>query len=298
MRFRPFLRLRRQPLHASAIAFALFVAGSLQAPAARADATCISAYEQAQTLRKDGRLVMAKGQAAICARDACPALLTKDCTRWIGEIDAITPSVFFDIRTPAGTERSDVQVKIDGAAVEKLDPKTPLALDPGSHAFVFEASGGPPVERTLVLREGEKRRRIAVTVAAPPAQDVAAGPSRPIPVGFWVFGGASVAALATAAVFAVDGLGKKSDLEGCKPGCSSSDVNAMSTSFTIADVALGAGIVAGLAATYVFLTRPAADERRSASSVVVIPPPGRGVAAQPFVSPLQGGGAFGVRATF
>jgi hypothetical protein len=76
-----------------------------------------------------------------------------------------------------------------------------------------------------------------------------------------VFGGASVLALGVAAVLTADGLSRKDDLESCRPRCAADEVDAMSARFTMADVALGAGIMAGAAALYLFLTRPVVAER-------------------------------------
>ena len=132
-----------------------------------------------------------------------------------------------------------------------------MPLEPGSHTFVFEVEGAAPVERALVLKAGEKSRKVTVTLAAQAAEAPSGG--RPVPIGVWIFGGVTVVALATSAVFAIDGLGKKSDLDKCKPHCAPSDVDAMSSSFTFADVALGAGVMAGAAAVYLFLTRPSAE---------------------------------------
>ena len=267
---------------APAIATALVLASGL----ARADATCISAYEQTQTLRKDGKPLAAKAQAAVCARESCPALLVKDCTKWLNELDAAIPTVVLDPRTPAGGLRTDVRVKVDGMIVsEKLDPK-PLAVEPGSHSFVFEADGATPAERTILLRDGEKNKKVSVTMT--PAGDASA---RPIPLGVWIFGGASLVALATSAVFALDGLGKKSDLESCKPRCSSSDVDAMSSSFTLADVALGAGVMAGAAAVYLFLTRPPAEATAVTAGAAHVRP-------APYATPLTGGAAVGLSGRF
>ena len=274
---------------AASVALALL----LTAPAARADASCISAYEQTQTLRKDGKPLASKTQAAICSRESCPALLTKDCTKWLAELEAVIPTVVVDARTSAGAPRTDVRVKIDGAPApssgDKLDGK-PIQLEPGAHTFVFETDGAPPVERTLVLKEGEKNKKLTVTFAGPPSDgaEPQSAPSRPVPLGVWIFGGASIVALATSAAFAIDGLGKKSDLDACKPRCAGSDVDAMSSSFTLADVALGAGVMAGAAAVYLFLTRPSVDSHESSARA----------RATPFARPLPGGGAFGVTARF
>lgn len=254
---------------------------------AHADPACITAYEQTQTLRKDGKPVAAKAQAAICARAECPALLTKDCTKWLSELEGVIPSLVLDARTPAGALRPDTRVKMDGAVlVEKLDGK-PVPVEPGSHVLVFEAEGAAPVERTVVVKEGEKNKKVSVSVA--PAPESSAD-GRAVPLGVWIFGGASVVAFATSAVFAIDGFGKKSDLEECKPRCASGDVDAMSSSFTVADVALGAGIVAGAAALYLYFTRPPAEAAQPSTAAVARP--------VPFAAPLHGGGAVGLTTRF
>jgi hypothetical protein len=275
-----------------AVAHALLLAVLLGAPAARADATCITAYEQTQTLRKDGKPLASKVQAAICSRESCPALLTKDCTKWLTELEADIPTVVLDPRTPAGALRTDVHVKLDGAPLnEKIDGK-PVPLEPGSHTFVFEVEGAAPVERALVLKAGEKNRKVTVTLAAAAPGEGAKSADRPVPIGVWIFGGATVVALATSAVFAIDGLGKKSDLDKCKPRCAASDVDAMSSSFTLADVALGAGGMAGAAAVYLFLTRPSAESSTASAAASAR------ARTTPFAAPLPGGGAVGVTAVF
>ena len=181
--------------------------------------------------------------------------------------------------------RADVRVKIDGTTVtEKIDAK-PVPIEPGSH--VFEAEGSAPAERTVVLKDGEKNKKVTVTLAAA-AEARAEG--RPIPLGVWIFGGASVVALATSAVFAIDGFSKKSDLEDCKPRCVGGDVDAMSSSFNIADVALGAGIGAGAAALYLFLTRPGSEKAQPSGTALARP--------TPYAAPLPGGGAVGLTARF
>lgn len=236
------------------VALLVLAASAPSVASAEPKDACITAYEQTQTLRKDGKLVSARSQAEICARDTCPALLTKDCARWMTELDASTPSVVFEARSATGTMLSDVRVSVDGVVLaSRLDGK-PVAIDPGKHVFHFESGGAVSDERVLV-REGEKNRHVRVTLAANPEEAHAAG-ARPIPMGVWIFGGASVVALGVSAAFALDGFAKKGSLEDCKPRCAPSDVDAMSASFTVADVALGAGIMAAAAAAYVFFTRP------------------------------------------
>jgi hypothetical protein len=216
---------------------------------AQAKDPCITAYEQAQTLRKDGKFIDAREQAQLCARDACPAILVKDCTRWIGDLDASTGSVVCEAKTASGKELTDVRVTIDGNVVTSRLDGRPIPVDPGKHAIHFERRG-MTFDETVLVREGEKNRRITATFSEAPAE------SKGLPAGFWIFGGVSIVALGTATIFALDGMAKKDDLEACKPRCAPSDVDAMSASFTVADVALGAGVVAVAATVYVLLSRP------------------------------------------
>jgi len=227
---------------------------------------CISAYEQTQTLKKDGHVLAAKAQAAVCAREGCPALLAKDCTRWLAELEHSTPSVVLDPHSSSGAELVDVRVKVDGTPlVDRIDGKA-VPVDPGSHTFRFEPAEGAPYERVVVVREGEKNRRITVTL-----ESAAAKAARPVPTGVWIFGGVSLVALGAATVFTIDGLSRKSDLDACKPRCNADDVDAMSTRFTMADFALGAGVAAGAAAVYLFVTRPSGAEKAERTSAAALP---------------------------
>lgn len=225
---------------------------------AQAKDPCIAAYEQAQTLRKDGKFIEAREQAQICARDTCPAILVKDCARWFGDLDASTGSVLFEAKTTSGKPLTDVRVTIDGSVVTSRLDGHPIPVDPGKHSFHFER-GAATYEETALVREGEKNRRITATF--PETSGETKGP----PAGSWIFGGVSILALGTATFFAFDGLSKKDDLEACKPRCAASDVDAMSASFTVADVALGAGVVAVAATVYLLLSR-SGDARDAASS--------------------------------
>ena len=214
----------------------------------------------------------------------------------MAELDALIPTVVLDARTPSGAPRTDVRVKVDGAPLADNIEK-PIALEPGPHTFVVEADGAAPVEWRLMLGEGEKNKKLTVTLAAlsETGESKSAGASRPVPIGVWVFGGASIIALATSAVFTIDGLGKKSDLDACKPRCAASDVDAMSSSFTFADVALGAGVMAGAAAVYLFLTRPSVASGESNATTAATSARSR---TTPFAAPLPGGGTVGVTALF
>ena len=231
------------------------------------DDPCISAYTHVQMLRKDGKTVSARAQAAICAQASCNAILAKDCTRWLAELEAIAPSIVLDVKGPNGVELVDVRVTMDGEPLaNRIDGKA-IEIDPGTHTFTFESRGYASFEKSILVREGEKGRKLSVALA----KGAAIPPSRPVPLGAYVFGGASVLALGVAGVFALDGLSRKSDLDACRPRCAPDEVDAMTARFTLADVALGAGVMAGAAAIYLFVTRPVASAASDRPKIGTMP---------------------------
>jgi hypothetical protein len=54
-----------------------------------------------------------------------------------------------------------VLLSVDGGPAGSV-PVIALALNPGQHVFRFEVAGKPGVEREVVLREGEKEKRVSV----------------------------------------------------------------------------------------------------------------------------------------
>ncbi len=221
--------------------------------------TCIQAYEQTQNLRRSGKLRDARTEAAKCAAESCPAVLARDCTKWLGEIDQSIPTVVFEVKSAAGDELTNVKVTVDGKPlVDKLDGKS-VAIDVGQHVFRFEGGDGksPPVEQKAVVHEGEKNKKISVTLGSKTAATTPpAGGERPIPPMAFVFGGVGIVSLGVGTFFAVSGSSKESDLDACKPSCSADRVNSVSTSYAFADVLFTAGVVSLVAAAYIYLARP------------------------------------------
>jgi hypothetical protein len=146
------------------------------APAARADVTksqCIEANTSAQSLRREGKLSEARAALAVCSDAQCPALVRDDCTRQLDVIAQEQPTVVFDAKDGAGADLSAVRVTVDGRALTDHLDGTALPLDAGTHVFVFEAAGVPATTVTLVIKVGETRRRVDVTLAVPGARPAA-----------------------------------------------------------------------------------------------------------------------------
>ena len=234
------------------------------------DNTCIQSYEQTQTLRRAGKLREARAEAAKCAAETCPAVLAKDCTKWLSEIDQSIPTVVFEVKSASGEELTNVRVLEDGNVLaEKLDGKS-VTLDVGPHTFRFESTEGKglPNEQKMVIHEGDKNRKISVTLASPASvkSTPAEKPERPIPIATYVFGGAAIVSLGVGTVFALGGASKESDLDACRPACSADAVNDASTSYAVADILLTAGVVSAIAAATIFVTRPTVSARAAAAT--------------------------------
>jgi len=252
----------------------MFLAPSLGVPALPATAKdarqdCVDAHLRTQRERRTGQLRAARDDASSCGTAACPPLIAGDCADWKRELDAILPSVVLEARTPDGREAVDVRVTMDGKPLlERLDGAA-HDVDPGPHSFRFELGGKATVVQTVVLREGEQRRRIRADFAAAPSPPPRAPEpaTRPIPTLTYVLAGAGVAALGGFIGLGLYGNARKSDLETCGPTksrpstCSRDDVDATRRVYILADVSLGISVVALGAALAVYLARPAASRQ-------------------------------------
>jgi hypothetical protein len=231
---------------------------------------CAAAYEETQSLQKDGKFKDARAKALFCSQDACPAAVKVDCSKWLGEIEASLPTVVFSVIGPDGQETASARVVMDGQPLADRTDGKAVAVDPGEHRFRFDLPGSKAIERTLVLREGEKLRKIDASFTAakqevnepPPAgspgKPAEQGPGAPVvPI---LVGALGVAAIGVGATFGALGLAEKGDLEkSCAPGCTDDRVDSVRTKLLAADIGVAAGAVAlGTAVIVYLVTRPSA----------------------------------------
>lgn len=263
---------------AAGLAAAFAVLGA--SASARADATdaCISASDEGQTLRDHGELITARERFVTCSRESCPRLVRTDCASWLADVDGRIPSVVLSATDPAGRDTASVQVTLDGAPLTSTLEARAIPVDPGPHRFRFERAGSPPEEQTVILREGEHRRPVAVrfrsVAASPPAAEPSSHPSRGTLTATLALGGAALAGGGLFAYFAATAQGDADHLRAtCAPGCDPADVDALRTREIVADVALGAGIAAAAASVVVVLAGPRSE---AMASVAVVPRPGGG----------------------
>jgi hypothetical protein len=187
------------------------------------------------------------------------------------------PSIVFVARDIAGNDLTAVAVTMDGQPLaDKLDGRA-MAIDPGEHTFRFEGAGLQPLEKRLVIYEGDKERREAIEIgvkATPPAAPILPGgspvePAQPPSTATreaarsavatrsglrgqkllaLVIGGVGVAGLAGGSVAGSIALsGWSSAQQICRKGQSCSDSSAQTkrrdalTAATVADVCFVAG---------------------------------------------------------
>lgn len=239
---------------------------ALAAPAAAeaSDATCSEAYESGQRLRKKGALLAASRELALCTRDGCPAALASDCLRWLGEIEAALPSIVIAVVDPEGRDIVDARVSIDEG---EADPTLGRAfdVDPGRHRIRVTAPGRGSAEEDVVVREGEKRRVVRITLgsSAPPPR-VEPPPRRSQAAPFVLFG-VGAAAFVGAGALGAYGLSQRSDLDACKPACDRESVDAANRTFLVSDVLLAVGVVAAGLGAWLFFSDGASAPARTAS---------------------------------
>ncbi|GAC1585576.1 MAG: hypothetical protein NVS3B20_15080 [Polyangiales bacterium] len=254
---------------------------------------CVAASEAAQDLRARGKLRQARQQLLVCSRDACPAVVRKDCGQWLAAVQESLPSMVVGANDSEGRELEIASVEVDGSVLD-VAVGTANNVDPGVHSIHVKAVDGRSAEQKVTIREGEKNRAVIVTFPKPQAAAtttvaetsfrtaVPAGDTDGLPrhvgVGTYVFAGVGLLSLGSFAYFGLTGRGDAASLRSeCAPHCAQSDVNKTRTKLLVADVSLGVGLVSLGLATYFYLS--------SASQ-----PPASTVSRLD-VNPLKGGGA-------
>ena len=148
-------------------ALATFVAALLADTPASADAleekrACVSAADEGQVLRDEGKLRSAREAFTRCARQSCPKLVSADCSQWLIDLERRAPTVVVSAKDRNGKVLTHVRVTVDGELLsEQLDGK-PLLVDPGERVFRFEAAGFEAVEQRITIAADDKERALAV----------------------------------------------------------------------------------------------------------------------------------------
>jgi hypothetical protein len=279
----------------------------VERPARADEAACIAAAENELALRKAGKLRDALKELAVCAAATCSAEVRAECAQRIPQVQKALPTLLLAATDEGGKEVGAVTVTLDGAPfAASLDGRA-VAVDPGTHTLRFEAAGKSPAEKTVIVHEGDKARRVAVVLAVAEEAPVVAAPiaapeETPTTTSSHPWTTRKKAALASAVVGLVGvGVGSgfgiasfsqwsasKSDCSAAPAPCSShaqavSDQQAASTSAIVSNVAFGIGAAGIVTAAVLWLTAP--SDRG---------PDGSGDKVSVRISPMVGGSASGV----
>jgi len=156
------------------LALAPHVRADASAPPAAAPAAveqptkdqCLDSNGVGQELRRSGKLSQAREQLLLCSSPACPALVREDCTLRLDELEKAQPSIVFSVKNSASEDLSSVRITMDGKPFTDALDGAAVPVEIGERTFTFEADGYQPATRTLLLREGEKLRRVDVELSA------------------------------------------------------------------------------------------------------------------------------------
>jgi hypothetical protein len=246
-------------------------------------AACARAYEQSQRLRQAHELKAAHDELLICSAAECPSWVRRDCVPWLGQVEAAMPSITIVVRNADGSVvRNGLRISVDHVPLGERAVAEPVTLDPGEHVVVLESSEASRVEQRITLREGERARRVDLTLtplpdrrtprrpdppepqATPPSEkpekpEKPAKPEeseRPTPALVYVLGVAGIAVGAAGGYFQVSGMLKRSALDVCAPRCSSEEVEDARQSLWAGNVLIGLSVASLAAAAWLYLSRP------------------------------------------
>ncbi|WP_156339248.1 hypothetical protein [Chondromyces crocatus] len=278
----PFSRsLRSAALRVIVVAAGMSLSGAVEAskpgPAPKRDLkaekkVCVEAHANGQGLVREGKFTEAREAFITCGRETCPGAVRKECVQFMGELNEKQPSVVIEARDEIGQPTAEVKVFIDGAEVAgSLDGRA-IEVDPGQRAFRYVSSKGKVLERSVLILEGQRNRKLTAVFGYPPPP-----PPEPfqIPVLSYVLGGVAAGGLGNFVFWGLLGKSEQGELEdSCAPRCRQEDVDAMRRSYLLADLSLGIGVAALGAATVVALLHNSGKEKPPPRLTVTLQPGG------------------------
>jgi hypothetical protein len=251
---------------------------------------CVQAYEEAQTLRVERKFIEAHSRLITCTNAVCPSVISKDCWRWLGEVEAATPALTIAAVMEGGGDVLEATITLDGIALTTDQSGQAIPVNPGPHTLRAEAPGYAPTEQTVVAREGERSRVIKLVLKsltpAVAASGAASGSEavnttlegetqgRRVTWPVYTLGGIALASVGVGAYFGYTGtqdakdMGKSMSEGGCKPQCSDSQIDDARTKLIVANVLFGVGGAAAVGAlvTYLVSKPKAADDTAAGDS--------------------------------
>lgn len=247
--------------------------GTLGVARAQESQRCAAAFEEAQVSRKAGKLIQARESLVTCSQETCPTFIQSDCVKWLDEVRASIPTLMIVAQDAEGHDITDVAVSIEGSKVAESLGGTSIEANPGELQLSLE-HGGTTLEKTLVLREGERNRRVEVVFGDDGASvQTIEGEASASLMPAYVLLGVGVVGVAGFTYFGLDATSQRDDLEkSCKPSCSQKQVDELESSELLADISLGIGLMSLGAAAYLLLTASGDDEVSGADTAVAVEP--------------------------
>jgi hypothetical protein len=217
---------------------------------------CAAAYEQAQQLRRQDRLLSARAQLLIC-KETCSAAFAQDCERWRSEVDTLLPTVRLRPLDANGQPLAAVRVFIDGLLLEDVKVGAPLQVDAGEHTFRFESPPLKPIQVRVALHGGERERDVSVMLKPESAAGDEGGEGetkmRPPTAATYIFGAVSLIGFGVAGGLSLKGhLDYSERKDACAPRCTQGDVDSIFGIYRAAWISAGVGAAALVGAILVW----------------------------------------------
>ncbi len=271
---------------AAAILAAFAIASAPSVASADEVEECAAAAEKGQELRDQSKLVEAREAIVRCAQSTCPKMVRGDCEKWLPEVEARIPTVVLHAVDGAGGDLVAVKVERNGAPwLDELDGAA-IQVNPGAIKLRFTAEGYEPLDKEVVVAEGQRGRIIEITLtktggaaapgpapkggSTPPDERIDDGPG-PLP---WIAMGVGVAGLGTFAITQILASGEVSDVEdGCgkTKTCTDEELDPIRTKLTISAIGLGVGIAGVGASIAMFALMGGSDSSSDAAALKVTP---------------------------
>jgi hypothetical protein len=139
----------RVPLRAAvALVCALFFL-SPEIARATTKQECIAASEKGQELAVDHKLLLAREQFLVCARDECPKAIRIDCSQQFAKVERSIATVVISARRAGGAPVIAASVRVDDGPPSALDGSA-IRVDPGRRDFEVTKQDGGAVMAAVV----------------------------------------------------------------------------------------------------------------------------------------------------
>jgi hypothetical protein len=270
--------MRGRAWTAIAVVCFAFVGGSSRANADE-KGMCSEKYQDAQRMRASGKLLLARADLLRCAEQACPPFVSNDCKTWLAQVETDIPTLVFAVLDPDGHDVPSAVIRVDGADVPSATDGLGHPVDPGNR-LVEAYARGQVLRQQVVVRVGEKSRRIELRLAGAPSSTGASPASSTspassasssstvtttpatttesggVPAGAFVLGGIGLVGIGVGSVLWVTGSSAAQTYNNaCESGagCTQSQRDNVRNQLIGGDAAWGVGLAAAIATVAVIL---------------------------------------------